>query len=135
MQKVPAAEIAKNFGEWHDRALNEPVFVTRYGRESVVIVSAQLYGDFVSTNGIAKRDERKLMPHFSPHQILQAYSRGHIGSDEAATRLGLGGYRDLAVALADADLPFPGTDENRIQREAIGAAKLLAPYLLRNNDA
>jgi len=44
-------------------------------------------------------------------------------------------YRDLAVALADADLPLPGTDENRIQREAIGATKLLAPYLLRDNDA
>lgn len=41
MATVPASEIQKNFGAFHDRALTEPVRVTRYGRETVVIVSAK----------------------------------------------------------------------------------------------
>lgn len=37
----PASEVQKNFGAFHDRALTEPVRVTRYGRETVVIISAK----------------------------------------------------------------------------------------------
>ncbi|MBS1165578.1 MAG: putative prevent-host-death protein [Proteobacteria bacterium] len=38
-----ASEVQKNFGAYHDRALSEPVRVTKYGRETVFIVSAQTY--------------------------------------------------------------------------------------------
>ena len=38
---IPASEVQKNFGAFHDRALTEPVRVTRYGRETVVIISAK----------------------------------------------------------------------------------------------
>ncbi|MBP2295400.1 type II toxin-antitoxin system Phd/YefM family antitoxin [Azospirillum rugosum] len=38
-----ASEVQKNFGAFHDRALVEPVRVTRYGRETVFIVSAETY--------------------------------------------------------------------------------------------
>ena len=41
MATVPASEVQKNFGAFHDRALTEPVRVTRYGRETVVILSAR----------------------------------------------------------------------------------------------
>jgi prevent-host-death family protein len=41
MATVPASEIQKNFGAFHDQALTEPVRVTRYGRETVVILSAK----------------------------------------------------------------------------------------------
>lgn len=41
MATVPASEVQKNFGAFHDRALTEPVRVTRYGRETVVILSAK----------------------------------------------------------------------------------------------
>ncbi|WP_108462819.1 type II toxin-antitoxin system Phd/YefM family antitoxin [Devosia naphthalenivorans] len=43
MQAVPASEVAKNFGEWHDKALIEPVLVSKYGRESVVLISVETY--------------------------------------------------------------------------------------------
>lgn len=40
---VTASEIQKNFGVYHDRALTEPVRVTKYGRETVYIVSAETF--------------------------------------------------------------------------------------------
>jgi hypothetical protein len=38
-----ASEVQKNFGAFHDRALTEPIKVTKYGRETVYIVSAKTY--------------------------------------------------------------------------------------------
>jgi len=38
-----ASEVQKNFGVYHDRALTEPVRVTKYGRETVYIVSAETF--------------------------------------------------------------------------------------------
>lgn len=38
-----ASEVQKNFGSFHDRALSEPVPVTKYGRETVYIVSAETF--------------------------------------------------------------------------------------------
>ena len=42
---VSASEVQKNFGAYHDRALSEPVRVTKYGRETVYIVSAKTFHD------------------------------------------------------------------------------------------
>jgi antitoxin (DNA-binding transcriptional repressor) of toxin-antitoxin stability system len=43
MASVAASEIQKNFGEWHDRAFQEPVEITKYGRTSAFLVSATLF--------------------------------------------------------------------------------------------
>lgn len=40
---APASEVQKNFGAYHDKALVEPVRVTKYGRETVYIVSATTF--------------------------------------------------------------------------------------------
>ena len=40
---APSSEIQKNFGAFHDRAMSEPVRVTKYGRETVYIVSARTF--------------------------------------------------------------------------------------------
>jgi prevent-host-death family protein len=40
MSIVSASDVQKNFGRFHDQALAEPVRVTKYGRETVVIISA-----------------------------------------------------------------------------------------------
>jgi len=40
---APASKVQKNFGAYHDRALPEPVRVTKYGRETVYIVSATTF--------------------------------------------------------------------------------------------
>lgn len=43
MTTVPAAEFQKNFGRYRDIAQREPVAVTSYGRDSVVLISAADY--------------------------------------------------------------------------------------------
>jgi antitoxin StbD len=40
---APASEVQKNFGAFHDRAMREPVRVTKYGRETVYILSAETF--------------------------------------------------------------------------------------------
>jgi PHD/YefM family antitoxin component YafN of YafNO toxin-antitoxin module len=40
-----SSDVQKNFGIYHDRALTTPVRVTKYGRETVYIVSAQTFHD------------------------------------------------------------------------------------------
>lgn len=40
---APASEVQKNFGAFHDRALSEPVRVTKCGRETVYIISAETF--------------------------------------------------------------------------------------------
>jgi prevent-host-death family protein len=53
---VPAEKVAKNFGQFQDAALSEPVIVTKYGRESVVIIKAAEY------HRLKKRDREVLRP-------------------------------------------------------------------------
>jgi antitoxin StbD len=43
MISISASDVAKNFGEWHDKAMSEPVVVTKYGRESVVLLSVDTF--------------------------------------------------------------------------------------------
>ncbi|MBV9510948.1 MAG: type II toxin-antitoxin system prevent-host-death family antitoxin [Caulobacteraceae bacterium] len=38
-----ASDVQKNFGAFHDKALAEPVRVTKSGRETVYIVSAETF--------------------------------------------------------------------------------------------
>jgi len=44
-KSASASEVQKNFGAFHDRALTEPIKVTKYGRETVYILSAKTYHD------------------------------------------------------------------------------------------
>jgi len=43
LKKVSAAEFQRNIGRYQDLALREPVAVTRNGRESTVMISADEY--------------------------------------------------------------------------------------------
>jgi prevent-host-death family protein len=73
--RATSVEVAKNFGQFADRALTEPVKITKYGREHLVLMSAaeydrlmqrdrQVYGigefppDLVEAVRNAKMDER-----------------------------------------------------------------------------
>jgi Antitoxin Phd_YefM, type II toxin-antitoxin system len=40
---VSAADVQKNFGLWHDRALKEPVKITKHGQETVYLISAETF--------------------------------------------------------------------------------------------
>lgn len=43
MASVPASEFQKNFGEWHERMHQGPVEITKYGRPTAYLVSAELF--------------------------------------------------------------------------------------------
>ena len=43
MTSVPASHFQKNFGEWHERVHQGPVEITRYGRPTAYLVSADLF--------------------------------------------------------------------------------------------
>jgi len=47
-----ASEVQKNFGNYHDQALSEPVRVTKYNRETVYIISAKSFHEM-------KQNQRK----------------------------------------------------------------------------
>ena len=49
MARVPASEVQKNFGEWHDKAYEQPVEITRYGRTTAFLVSATMYRDMMAS--------------------------------------------------------------------------------------
>ena len=40
---VAASDLQKNFSEWHDRAMREPVQVTKQGRATVYLISAETF--------------------------------------------------------------------------------------------
>jgi prevent-host-death family protein len=54
MMKVSAAEFQRNIGRYQDIALRQPVAVTRNGRESTVMISADEYRRL-------KRRDRKVL--------------------------------------------------------------------------
>jgi prevent-host-death family protein len=43
MVKVTATEFQRNFGQYEDKALVEPVSITRHGRERVVLLSKEAF--------------------------------------------------------------------------------------------
>jgi antitoxin StbD len=42
-RSVAASDVQKDFGVWHDRALEEPVQITKQGRETVYLISAETF--------------------------------------------------------------------------------------------
>ena len=49
MAGVPASEVQKNFGEWHEKACDQPVEITRHGRTTAFLVSATMYRDMMAS--------------------------------------------------------------------------------------
>lgn len=43
MASVTASEMQKNFGRWHDEAIKQPVQITKHGRETAYLVSAETF--------------------------------------------------------------------------------------------
>lgn len=64
--KVPAADIGKNFGQFADKALVEPVTITKYGREHLVLLSAEEYAR------LKRRDRRVYRAHEVPDDLASA---------------------------------------------------------------
>jgi hypothetical protein len=49
MVSVPASEVQKNFGLWHDKVYEGPVEITRYGRTTAYLVSAKFFREVMSS--------------------------------------------------------------------------------------
>ena len=46
---VAASDMQKNFGAWHDKAYERPIEITRYGRPTAFLVSANLYREMLAS--------------------------------------------------------------------------------------
>ena len=64
--KASAAEVSKNFGQFADKALVEPVMVTKHGRDHLVILSADEYAR------LKRRDRQVYRAHEVPEDLLSA---------------------------------------------------------------
>jgi PHD/YefM family antitoxin component YafN of YafNO toxin-antitoxin module len=55
MIKVSSSEFLRGYGSLSDRALVEPVTITRNGRDRLVVVSAEAYAEFQKAAGLRSR--------------------------------------------------------------------------------
>ena len=81
--KVSAAEVGKNFGQFADKALVEPVTITKYGREHLVLMSADEYAR------LKRRDRRVYRAHEVPDDILAAIEAAEPGPESEAAEQAL----------------------------------------------
>lgn len=72
---VPAAEFQRNIGTYQDRALTEPVFVTRNGREKTVLLSVEEY------RRLKRRDREVLATANLSEADLTAIAAGEMSPD------------------------------------------------------
>lgn len=42
-KKISTAEFVRHFGQYHDEAQRAPITLTKHGRDSVVVLSAEMY--------------------------------------------------------------------------------------------
>ena len=67
--RVSSAEFIKNYGTLADKALTEPITITRNGRERLVLVSAEEYAR------LKRRDRRAFAAGELPEEIVEAVAR------------------------------------------------------------
>ena len=84
MVKVTSAQLIKQFGRYHDAALREPVTVTKHGRDSVVMLSADEY--------------YRLRP-----EVMEAEERSPVVEEPTVVLLEPIEQVDIPVELVDAD--------------------------------
>ncbi|MCJ2093591.1 hypothetical protein MKK67_13995 [Methylobacterium sp. J-072] len=65
----------------------------------------------------------------TPHDVLSAYAQAKISSDVAISSLGLNGFRDLIIAMADAGHRLPRPAEAETEAQVDSAMPLLLSVL------
>ena len=76
--KVTAAEVGKNFGQFADKALVEPVTITKYGREHLVLLSADEYAR------LKRRDRHVYRVGEIPDDLVEAIRQAEPPVETAA---------------------------------------------------
>ncbi|MBR0670533.1 MULTISPECIES: type II toxin-antitoxin system Phd/YefM family antitoxin [Acetobacterales] len=66
MLKVPAAEAQRNFGLYQDKALTQPVAITRNGRPRTVLLSIEEY------ERLKRRDREVMRSEDMPQDLAEA---------------------------------------------------------------
>jgi prevent-host-death family protein len=72
---VPAAEFQRDIGTYQDRALTEPVFLTRNGREKTVLLSVEEY------RRLKRRDREALSVEHLSDADLNAIATAEVSAE------------------------------------------------------
>ena len=76
--RVSTAEFIKNFGQLADRALTEPVTITKNGRDRLVVLSVEEY------QRLKRRDRQVFRTHELPDEIVAAIAATEAPSEASA---------------------------------------------------
>jgi prevent-host-death family protein len=77
MAKVTSAQLIREFGRYHDAALKETVTVTKHGRDSVVMLSAEEY------RRLKLRDRQALRAEELGEEFLEVLTRSEMSAEHA----------------------------------------------------
>lgn len=83
--RVTTAAFIKNYGALADKALSEPVTITKNGRDRLVVISAEEYGRLI------RRDRRAIRPEDLPEENLALIASAEVPAE----------YAHLDTELAD----------------------------------
>ena len=72
---VPAAEFQRNIGLYQDKALSEPVFVTRNGRQRTVLISVEEYAR------LKQHDRRAIRVEQLSHDEVEAIAGTEMAAE------------------------------------------------------
>jgi PHD/YefM family antitoxin component YafN of YafNO toxin-antitoxin module len=75
--RVTTAEFLKNYGTLADKALIEPVTITKNGRDRLVVVSAEEYGR------LARRDRRIVLPENLTEDQVALIAKAEVPTEYA----------------------------------------------------
>ena len=83
--RVTTAEFIRNYGALADKALSEPVTITKNGHDRLVVVSAEEYGRLM------RRDRRAIRPEDLSEEDLALIAKAEVPAE----------YTHLDAELAD----------------------------------
>jgi PHD/YefM family antitoxin component YafN of YafNO toxin-antitoxin module len=83
--RVTTAEFIKNYGALADKALSEPVTITKNGRDRLVVVSVEEYGRLL------RRDRRAIRPEDLSQEDIALVAAAEVPAE----------YAHLDAELAD----------------------------------
>ncbi len=85
--RVTTAEFIKNYGSLADRALMEPVTITKNGRDRLVVVSVEEY------DRLSRRDRRVLRPGELTEEQAELIARAEVPAEHAHLDAEVGDWR------------------------------------------
>ena len=93
MISVTAAEFQRNFGHYQDKALRQPVSITRNGRDRLVVLSVE---DYQRLEQVARRGGLDLTDHSAANDYRENTAR--ILSEDLHSLAGQGGSVQVQTA-------------------------------------